>query len=166
MRNILRKAAIAAIAMVTMSMAVNAQVKGDKAVGGNLVLGSGDSYSNIGIGAKFQYNVTDPVRLEGSFTYFLEKDYVSMWDLSVNGHYLFPVSDQITVYPLAGLGILGSKASFGGFGSASHSEIGLNLGGGCDYHLNDKVILNAELKYKAGDTWNRLLLSAGVAFLF
>lgn len=166
MTNIFRKAAIVAIAMVTMSMAANAQVKGDKAAGANIVFGSGDSYSNIGIGAKFQYNVTDPIRLEGSFTYFLEKDYVSMWDLSVNGHWLFPVADQITVYPLAGLSILGSKVNFGGLASASNSELGVNLGGGIDYKLNSKTILNAELKYKAGDHWNRLLLSAGVAFLF
>jgi opacity protein-like surface antigen len=70
------------------------------------VLGSGDSYSNYGIGAKFQYNVTKPIRLEGSFTYFLKKDLISMWDLSVNAHYLFPIADKLTVYPLAGLGLL------------------------------------------------------------
>jgi outer membrane protein X len=162
MKHFLQKAAIAAIA-VTMSMAAVAQQKGDKAAGGNLVFGSGNSYSNIGIGAKFQYSVTDPIRLEGSFTYFLEKDYVSMWDLSVNGHYLFPVADKVTVYPLAGLGILGTKVDFG-FGSSSDSNLGVNLGGGADFKLSDRVILNAELKYKTGDVWDRLLLSAGVAF--
>jgi hypothetical protein len=31
---------------------------------------------------------------------------MTMWDLSVNGHWLFPLGDKITVYPLAGLGIL------------------------------------------------------------
>jgi hypothetical protein len=28
-----------------------------------------------------------------------------MWDLSANAHWLFSVSDKITVYPLAGLSI-------------------------------------------------------------
>ena len=164
MKNIFGKLAIIAIA-VTMSVAANAQQQGDMALGGNLVYGSGDSYSNVGIGAKFQYNITDPIRLEGSFTYFFEKDYLSMWDLSANGHYLFPVADQVTVYPLAGLSILGYKTDTI-LGNYSDSELGLNLGGGIDYRLNDSVILNAELKYKTGDNWDRLLLSVGVAFNF
>ena len=160
-----KKVAIVAIAAVTMSVAAVAQQKGDMAVGGNLVLGSGDSYSNIGIGPKFQYNVTDPIRLEGSFTYFLKKDYVSMWDLSVNGHYLFPVTDVITLYPLAGLGILGTKLHGIG-GSWSDSDVCINLGGGIDIKLTDQLSLNGELKYKIVNNWNRLLLSAGIAYKF
>jgi len=168
MKNIFKKVAIAAIAL-TVSVAAHAQSKGDMAVGGNLVLGTGNSYSNIGIGAKFQYNVTDPIRLEGSFTYFLKKDYVTQWDFSVNGHYLFPVTDLITVYPLAGLGLYGTKWSIDwGLGNTSHStsDICVNLGGGADYKLSDKLVLNAELKYKIVNNWSRLMLSAGVAFRF
>jgi outer membrane protein X len=60
---------------------------------------------------------------------------------------------------------LGEWGSYGG-GSASDSEIGFNLGGGIDYKLTDKLILNAELKYKLGNNWNRLLLSAGLAYKF
>jgi len=176
MRNFFLKSMIIAIAAVTMSVAVNAQEKGDMAVGGNLVFGSGDSYSNMGVGAKFQYNVTKPIRLEGSFTYFFEKDLASMWDLSVNAHYLFPVANQINVYPLAGVGILGTKVNiptidlddwgiYGG-GSASTSEVCFNVGGGIDFKITDKLILNAEVKYKIASDWNRLLLSAGIAYLF
>ncbi|MCL2502799.1 MAG: porin family protein [Bacteroidales bacterium] len=168
MKNIFKKAAIAAI-VLTMSVAAHAQLKGDMAAGGNLVLGTGSSYTNIGIGAKFQYNVTDPIRLEGSFTYFLKKDYVTQWDFSVNGHYLFPVADQITVYPLAGLGVYGTKWSIDwGLGntSASNTDVCVNLGGGVDFKLTDQLILNAELKYKIVNNWSRLMLSAGVAFRF
>jgi hypothetical protein len=32
--------------------------------------------------------------------------------------------------------------------------------------LTDKLIFNAELKYKISDVWDRLLLSAGVAYRF
>jgi outer membrane protein X len=166
MKRIFRKAAIAAIAVLTMSAAVQAQEKGDKAVGGNLVLGSGDHLTNVGIGPKFQYNVTNPLRLEGSFTYFLKKDYTTMWDLSVNGHWLFPIDDQITLYPLAGLGILNYGYDFDRGLSDSQSDIALNLGGGIVYKLTDKLILNAELKYKISDQWDRLLLSAGLAYKF
>ena len=162
----IKKVAIIAIAAVTMSVAVQAQQKGDMAVGGNLVIGVGDSYTNVGLGPKFLFNVTDPIRLEGSFTYFLKKDYLSMWDLSVNGHYLFPVADQITVYPLAGLGVFGSKWDLGIYGNYSNSDVCVNLGGGVDIKLTDQLFLNGELKYKIVNNWNRLLLSAGVAYKF
>jgi outer membrane protein X len=157
-----------------------AQQKGDKAAGANIVLGSGNGLSNFGLGAKFQYNVSDPIRLEGAFTYFMPKEYgfgtakLSMWDFSVNGHWLFPASDKINVYPLAGLGVLGTKAKvdldLGGFGnvggSASTTEFGLNIGGGADFNIANATLLNVEAKYKIGGTWSRLLLSAGVAFQF
>jgi outer membrane protein X len=163
----LKKAAIAAIAMFTISLTAVSQEKGDMAAGGNLVLGTGNSHTNIGIGAKFQYNVLTPLRLEGSFTYFLKKDYVSMWDLSVNGHWLFPVGDNITVYPLAGLGLLGSSVDLGwsGLGSST-SDVAFNLGGGVDLNLTDALFLNAELKYKISDYWDRLMLSVGVGYRF
>jgi outer membrane protein X len=172
--SILRRVAIVAIALVTMSVVAQAQEKGDMAAGGNLVLGSGDSFTNIGIGAKFQYNILTPLRLEGSFTYFLKKDYLTMWDLSANAHWLFPITDKITVYPLAGLGILNygydysvDLGEWGSYGSSgSTSDIAFNLGGGIDYKLTDKLILNAELKYKISDMWDRLLLSAGLAYKF
>ena len=158
------KAAIAVIAMFTISLTAVAQ-QGDMAVGGNLVFGTGNS--NLGIGAKFQYNVTNPLRLEGSFTYFPKKDYVTMWDLSANAHWLFPVADRVIVYPLAGLGYISSGASIGDSDflvSVSYTELNLNLGGGVDFLLSDNLALNAELKFKTGG-WG-LLLSAGLAYKF
>jgi len=59
------KMAMVAIAAVAMSVAVQAQVTGDMAAGGHLAIGVGDNITNVGIGGKFQYNVTDPIRLEG-----------------------------------------------------------------------------------------------------
>jgi hypothetical protein len=65
------------------------------------------------------------------FTYFLKKDNLTMWDLSANAHWLFPIADKVTVYPLAGLGILNYGSSYGGY-SASSADIAFNLGGGVD----------------------------------
>lgn len=47
-----------------------------KAIGLNLNYGS--EISNLGIGAKFQYGLTDAIRAEASFNYFLEKDGLKM----------------------------------------------------------------------------------------
>jgi outer membrane protein X len=181
-KSIFKKVAIVAIAVLTMNVAALAQEKGDMAVGANLAMGTGNGITNFGLGAKFQYNVLDPLRLDGSFTYFLPKTEgagfaeakTSMWDFSVNAHWLLPLGGSLTVYPLAGLGILGVSSSveadLGGFGSydasASASEFGFNLGGGIDFKLTEKLILNAEVKYKICGTWSRLLISAGLAYKF
>ena len=166
MKKTLKKAAIALIAS-TICLAAHAQEKGDFAAGANLALStgksSGNNYTNIGIGAKFQYNIIDPIRLEGTFTYFIEKDFVSMWDLSVNGHYLIPVAEKIAVYPLAGLGIFGTKIDYG-TEPITGSYLCINLGVGVDFKLTDQLIFNAELKSKIVNGWNRLILSAGVVY--
>ena len=171
MKSILKKMAIIVIAVVVMSMTVNAQSQGDKAVGGNLVIGAGDSYTNVGIGAKFLYNVTDPIRLAGEFDYFLKKDYVSMWDLSVYGHYLFPVADQVLLYPLVGLGMVGSSYKYPSSVwyeaySGSDSNFAFTLGGGADYELSSNLSLNGELRLKLVDGSNRLNIAIGLAYKF
>ena len=143
-----------------------AQFKGDKAVGANIAFGSGDNFSNLGLGAKFLYNITDPIRLEGAFTYFLKKDYVSMMDISVYGHYLFPAGDKFTAYPLAGVGYYSTKLDFSGIGSTSHGDFAITIGGGVDYRLTSNLILQADVKYKFVDYMDRFIISAGVAFQF
>jgi outer membrane protein X len=179
MKNIF-KMAIVVIALTLTVVTANAQQKGDMAAGANFVLGTGDDVTNFGIGAKFQYNVLDPLRLEGSFSYFLPKEYaagmmkLNMWDISVNAHWLFSIGDKFSLYPLAGLGIFGTKAKvemdLGELGnydtSASDTSFGANIGGGVDFRVTESLILNLEAKYRIGGDWSRLLASAGVAFLF
>ena len=168
MKNHLKKLAIAIIAL-TMCLAAHAQKKGDMTAGVHLALGigsnSGVSYTNIGIGAKFLYNVNDPIRLEGSFTYFLERDFISMWDFSLNGNYLIPIVEHVAIYPLIGMGLFGTKKDYG-LGSITDSNICVNLGAGIDFKLTDQFIFNAELKNKFVNNWNRLILSAGITYKF
>ncbi|MDR2564435.1 MAG: porin family protein [Prevotellaceae bacterium] len=156
MNLLFKRVAILLIAMVTMNVAASAQAKGDMAVGGNLLLGTGDN-SQIGIGAKFFYNVTEPIRLVGEFDFFPKKNNVSMWDLSVYGHYLFPVAEKITLYPSVGLGLLSASVSIPAVTvsgvtipaqSHSSSDFALSLGGGIDYELSSKLILSGELRFK------------------
>ena len=82
-----------------------------KALGVNVNYGS--EIKNVGIGAKFQYGLTDAIRVEPSFNYYLKKDGVSLWDANVNFHYLFDVADKIKVYPLAGIGLSHWGTDFG-----------------------------------------------------
>lgn len=172
----MKKLLIIIVAILCMTVTVQAQEKGDMAAGVHFALGTGDSFTNMGVGAKFQWNVINKLRLEPSFTYFFKKDYLSMWDISANVHYQFVLSDIVNLYPLAGLSVMGVKASiptfdlgeYGSYGgsSASDTEFGFNIGAGADFKVSEKIIVNAELKYKIGGNWNRFIIGAGVAYRF
>jgi len=160
-----KKVAIIAIA-VAISVAAQAQTKGDKAVGGNALMGVGNGYTNIGIGAKFLYNITDPIRLGGEFDFFLKKHYSSWWDFSVYGHYLFSVADGINVFPAVGLGIVGTQVDILGFSSYSGNWLAVSLGGGADYALSDNLFLTGELRFKIFEHSNRANIAVGIAYKF
>ena len=156
------------VAALRVSVAGYAQEKGSMAAGANLNLGfayDGD-YNNVGIGFKYQYSVTDQIRIEPEFTYFFKKDYVSMWDLMVNAHYIFKVADnKVNLYPIVGLGVLGTKASYYGY-SSSDTDLGVNLSGGAEYRLTPNIIVGAELKYQLASDWDHLGLQVGVTYSF
>lgn len=59
--------------------------KGRQAIGFGLSYGT--EIESAGLGIKYQYNITNPLRIEPSFNYFFENDNVSMLDLNVNFHY-------------------------------------------------------------------------------
>lgn len=153
--------------------------KGEKAIGVNL--GYGTEISNLGIGAKFQYGITDAIRAEASFDYFLKKDFVSMWDINVNAHYLFPVADKFKIYPLVGLTYTSWKFDGGDIDadwedldidedmsteSSTTGKFGVNLGAGAEYSINPKLSLNFEVKYQLISDFNQALFNVGIAYKF
>lgn len=171
-------------------LCASAQEKGDMAVGVNLgvapCLEGGASVTNFGIGAKFQYNVTDPIRLEAALDYGFKSKGVDAMTLGVNAHYLFNVADKIKVYPIVGLGYAHCGAIAFGFPdmdvddwmygdiddydtkseSVSINRFYFNIGVGGQYDINDKLAVNLELKYQYIKDFNRLPISLGVAYKF
>jgi outer membrane protein X len=169
-----QKAFILAMAMFLVTTAVRAQKQGDMAVGGNLNILTGSGFTNFGIGATFRYNILDPLRVEGGFAFYPKSDHISHWDLSVNAHWLFPMNDKFTLYPIGGLGILGWKTeditySLNGHSSTfpglSGSDFALNLGGGAEYSFTDNLSGNFEIKYKIADG-SAALFTFGVHYKF
>ena len=125
----------------------NAQVhQGETAAGVNLVYGS--EIENLGIGARFQYGVLDQLRTEVGFNYFFEKNHMSWWDVNINAHYLVGLwNEQLYIYPLTGLNytMVDFKGEFNEKGEENH--IGLNLGAGIEYEINDHFGVNFEYRH-------------------
>jgi len=196
MKNYFERVAILLALVMVGFGSVNAQEAGDMAVGANIVFTPGwveesnwadDTKSNNGgFGAKFQYNVTTPIRLEGAFTFLPGSDELGMWNIFVNAHYLIPVMEKLNIYPIAGLGFMNYKSNGGyiNLGSAlvlnrniagNYTMFGVNVGGGVEYKLSRKVSLQGDLKYVIGfdDTvysdyykTNRFMISIGAVYKF
>lgn len=175
---------------VMLSVAAFAQ-KGEQAVGINLnvspCLESGASLTNFGLSAKYQYGITDAIRVEGVLGYDFKSKGVGFFEVGANAHYLFNVANKIKVYPLIGLGYANVSGSGGGTytatggnpitgeivweqtekgGSSSLNKVYFNVGAGAEYALTDRFGINFELKYQYIKDFSRLPISLGVTYKF
>ena len=140
--------------------------KGIQAAGVHLSYGT--EIESFGIGLKYQYNITDNIRLEPSMNYFFENNDIDQFDINANAHYLFPMASNVRVYPLAGLTF--ARWSFpqliGGKFSNDATRLGINIGGGAEMDITDKLMLNFELKYQLVNDFDQAIFNLGIAYMF
>ncbi|EGJ70668.1 hypothetical protein Bcop_0450 [Bacteroides coprosuis DSM 18011] len=140
--------------------------KGAKSLGVNV--GYGTEIENVGIGAKFQYNILDDIRLEPSLNFYMKKDGLSMWDLNLNAHYLFHLTSKFNVYPLAGITYTSWKQDLKieGVGSETSNKFGANVGLGAEYFLSNNFVVNLDIKYQAIKDFDQAVFTFGAAYKF
>ena len=140
--------------------------KGIQAAGVHLSYGT--KIESFGIGIKYQYNITDNIRLEPSMNYFFENNGIDQFDINANAHYLFPMASNVRIYPLAGLTF--ARWSFpqliGGKFSNDATRLGINFGGGAEMDITDKLMLNFELKYQFVNDFDQAIFNFGIAYMF
>ncbi len=151
------------ICAVMLGFATSVSAQDNKmAAGVQLNVGFGDSYTNVGLGARYQYTLPKNFRVEGSFDYFFKKDGLSMWDINVDAHYVFKIGDNgWRLYPLVGLTILHQKV-----GSWDDTDFGANYGGGCEYQFSDSWKAFTELKGQSAGGNTRGIFTLGAAYCF
>lgn len=139
--------------------------KGIQAAGVHLSYGT--EISSIGLGVKYQYNITDNIRLEPSINYFFENDGVDMFDFNATAHYLFPMANNVRLYPLAGLTVATWRADYGNDGAeVTKSKFGMNLGGGGEFDITNELMVNFEIKYQLVSDFDQAIFSVGLAYMF
>ena len=162
----MRKLLLLAVALLAVAGA-QAQSKGDNAVGLNLVVGTGD-LDNVGLGLKYQYNITAPIRIEPTMTFFFKKDHLSAWDLMANIHYILPITQNFNLYPIAGIGLQHTKAhlsDFSGISDFTSTDFQFNIGCGAEYWFNYNWAGVFEFKYKLSN-YDFANFNFGVAYRF
>ncbi|GAA6464172.1 outer membrane protein [Bacteroides thetaiotaomicron] len=152
--------------------------KGKQAIGFGLSYGT--EIESIGLGIKYQYNITNPIRIEPSLNYFFENDNVSMLDVNVNFHYLFAVSGSVKLYPLFGLTLSnwmfdgydldldwdGDHLHFDDGGNHNECRFGINLGAGAEFALPRNWAMNFEFRYQLVSDFDQGIINIGAAYRF
>ena len=151
---------------------------GETAVGANLVYGS--EIESMGVGARFQYGMLDQLRVEVGFNYFFEHNHTTWWDTNVNAHWLINVlNDHFYVYPIAGLNYTMAKYETAEryeiengetvkipAGSYEENHIGLNVGVGAEYELNEHWGVNLEYRHTIMRKVDQGIIGLGVNYKF
>lgn len=129
--------------------------------------GFGNSYNPFGVGAKFQYEFVENVRGELAGDFWFPKDKFGVWDANLNFQYLIPVAEDIKIYPVAGVTLLGGH---GDEGKDMDTRVGFNVGAGAEYYLSENMKLNLDVKYlytkKDGYKMDAPVFALGFAYLF
>lgn len=152
------------------SVGVFAQ-KGARAAGVNLNYGT--TASTVGLGAKFQYGITDAIRIEPSLTYYFGG--TGMLDVSVNAHYLFNVASKINLYPLAGLGfdacryevLVGDVYDGWDMDKKTDAAFKFDFGGGAEYEITNNIAAGLELRYEViSGGFSQFVVGLGATYRF
>lgn len=159
------KKLILALSFLILSLASYAQEKGDFAAGIDIgvapTIEKNVSLSNFGIGAKFQYNVTDPIRLEFDINYWFRDKQTDILDLDINAQYLFHVANRLSAYPLAGIGYARV-----GLPTTPENRFLFNVGAGAEYFVSQNVSTGLEFKFQFMKHYSRIPINIGVTYHF
>ena len=122
----------------------------------------GEAAESAGIQATGVFRVSQQIEFAPDVTIYFPDDedtgLDSFWAVNLNGHYIFTMEDEYHLYGLGGLNIASIDPVIGD----SDSELGINLGVGGEYHL-ENFSLYSELKYVIGDL-DQVVLGVGARF--
>jgi outer membrane immunogenic protein len=149
---------------VILSFAAQAQIR----IGG--FLGFGTEVENPGLGINGEFTINDKVSISPNLLFYFPKKNggvkQSVWELNGNVNYYFVSDNSFSFYGLAGLNVTNVKVKYNNFfgydGSASDSELGLNLGIGANFTAGN-ILPFAEMKYTISD-FDQLVIMAGIKF--
>ena len=107
----------------------------------------------FGIGGKADFYIQDRISISPAFTLFFG-DGANITSIDADGHYYFDVLEDLDFYGLGGLKI----ASGGG-----NTDLGLNLGAGLDFNIQDNLDTFAEAKFDIGGL-DAFVVTLGIYF--
>lgn len=123
------------------------------------MLGYGTEVEALGLGVNGEFNINSKVSISPSFIYWFV-DNANVWEFNANVNYYFTTAGSADFYGLAGINLFGAKAEGADDGN---SEVGLNLGAGCNFNIGKNWEPFTEVKFVIGDA-DQLGLFFGAKF--
>ncbi len=169
----MKKILLAAVASLLCIPAVSAASKGDMGVGLNLgaapCIEKDANLTNFIVGVKYQYQVTNLIRLQADVDFGFKDKGVSTFNAMANAHFLIPCAKNFSIYPLVGIGYGSVKSSYDISGvtlSNTADKFAFNVGIGAEYDITSNWAANFEFKYQYMKDFSRLPILVGVTYKF
>jgi len=163
----MKKILLLTLMAVTAVMGLRAE-EGDFSVAPQVTFGT--KSTQIGVGLQIQFEPTDRWRVAPDLLYYIKNKGRSAYDFNINVHYLFPLSERFSAYPLAGISYVnvrqdgidedGKKTTY------KNDYLGANLGGGVQYKLQDYLYIFAEERFQVLKRNSQSVTALGVRLTF
>ncbi len=149
--------------------------EGKFSLAGNLSYGT--KIESLGLGLRAQYGFTENIRGALEYKYYLDRRNVSAWGTTADVHYVFGVSDAVSLYPIGGLTFSRWTLDLGRTNipgvdlgeleaKTSENRLGLNLGFGGQIALGDNTFLQIEAKEALIKDYTQFVISVGFMYQF
>lgn len=164
------KKLFAIVCAMFVALGASAQVyQGKVAAGINVVYGS--YTESFGIGARFQYVPYDQLRGVAEFDYFTGHKGRNMCDININAEYVIPIkTDVLYIYPIVGLNYSISSHKVEDedhkVSKVESNHVGLNLGAGLEYEINDHFAATAEYRHTIIRKIDQGVFALGINYKF
>jgi len=164
----MKKVLISALAVCLFSLSAHAQ--NEIRLGG--FLGYGSEVQQGGLGIMGEFIMSEKMAIAPNLLFYFPENgntsKYSAWEINGNFHYYFLKEDVVSLYGLAGLNIITEKIKWDdhpvmGDRTDTDTGIGINLGAGCNFDIDEKIIPFTELRFTAGEV-SQVVLSLGVKF--
>ncbi|MBK5719247.1 outer membrane beta-barrel protein [Dysgonomonas sp. Marseille-P4677] len=153
----------------TIAISVYSQDQTEKfSLAGNLNYGT--KVESIGIGLRAQYGFTEHLRGTAEYKYYVDRHNLSAWGVNADGHYVFGVSETVSLYPIAGVNYTRWTYDPGrsnGLGyKYSDNRLGLNIGFGGQVNVAENSFIQIEAKEALIKNYSQFVLSVGFMYQF
>lgn len=149
---------------------------GKFSLAGNLNYGT--KIESLGIGLRGQYGFMENIRGSLEYKYYIDRHNTSAWGISADAHYVFGVSDKVSLYPIAGLTFSRWTTDFGringidigelieGKTKYSNNRLGFNIGFAGQIALSNNTFLQIEAKEALIKDYTQFVISVGFMYQF
>jgi len=156
------------IMMSVVVLGISAQnERGRSSVGFNL--GYGFDTENAIIGLDYRYSLTNAIRINPGVSHYIKKDGLSAWAIDLNFHYLVPLSERFSFYPIVGADLSFWDQKFikePRDASDTSTRFGANVGLGLEYYLANNLTIGLEAKYLIISKVDQAVISARIGYSF